>query len=85
MPMETTSKVAQGLLPLGSAKMTLNEFAQALMPAKRKVQQKVVEIVRPEARQEAFAKANYIVPKLVAIISSATFERPVHTVVFSRR
>jgi integrase len=39
-------KVMQGLLRHGSARMTLDIYAQALMPAKRAAQQKVVEMVR---------------------------------------
>jgi len=50
-------KVVQELLRHGSAKVTLDVYAQAQMPAKRKAQHKVVEMVRPEARQEALAMA----------------------------
>jgi len=51
-------KVVQELLRHGSAKVTLDVYAQAQMPAKRKAQHKVVEMVRPEARQKALAIAN---------------------------
>ena len=50
-------KVVQELLRHGSAKVTLDVYAQAQMPAKRKAQHKVVEMVRPEARQKALAMA----------------------------
>lgn len=50
-------KVVQELLRHGSAKVTLDVYAQAQMPAKRKAQHKVAEMVRPEARQEALAMA----------------------------
>jgi integrase len=50
-------KVVQELLRHGSAKVTLDVYAQALMPAKRRAQHKVVEMVRPEARQEALEMA----------------------------
>jgi hypothetical protein len=36
-------------------KVTLDIYAQAQMPAKRAAQQKVVEMVRPEARQKALS------------------------------
>jgi integrase len=39
-------KVVQELLRHGSARVTLDIYAQALMPAKRAAQQKVVEMVR---------------------------------------
>jgi integrase len=42
-------KVVQELLRHGSAKVTMDIYAQAQMPAKRKAQQKVVEMVRPRA------------------------------------
>ena len=45
-------KVVQELLRHGSAKVTMDVYAQAPMPAKRKAQQRVVEMVRPEARQQ---------------------------------
>ncbi len=48
-------KVVQELLRHGSAKVTLDVYAQAQMPAKRKAQHKVVEMVRPEARKEALS------------------------------
>ena len=40
------------LLRHGSAKVTLDVYAQAQMPAKRRAQHKVVEMVRPEAPRE---------------------------------
>jgi hypothetical protein len=43
--------VAQELLRYGSAKVTMDVYTQAQMPAKRKAQQKVVEMVRPEVRR----------------------------------
>jgi len=48
-------KVVQELLRHGSAKVTMDIYAQAQMPAKRKAQHKVVEMVRPEARREALS------------------------------
>jgi integrase len=42
-------KVVQELLRHGSAKVTMDIYAQAQMPAKRKAQRKVVEMVRPRA------------------------------------
>jgi integrase len=45
-------KVVQELLRHSSVKMTMDVYAQALMPAKRKAQQKVVEMVRSGARRE---------------------------------
>ena len=48
-------KVVQELLRHGSVKVTMDVYAQAQMPAKRKAQQKVVEMMRPEARQQALA------------------------------
>lgn len=48
-------KVVQELLRHGSAKVTMDIYAQAQMPAKRKAQHKVVEMVRPEARREAIS------------------------------
>jgi len=50
-------KVVQELLRHGSAKVTLDVYAQAPMPDKRKAQHKVVEMVRPEARKETFSIA----------------------------
>jgi integrase len=50
-------KVVQELLRHGSAKVTLDVYAQAQMPAKRRAQHKVVEMVRPEARKEALEMA----------------------------
>jgi hypothetical protein len=47
----------QELLRHGSAKVTLDVYAQAQMPAKRRAQHKVVEMVRPEARKEALEMA----------------------------
>jgi len=44
-------KVVQELLRHSSAKITMDVYTQARMPAKRKAQQKVVEMVRPEAQQ----------------------------------
>jgi integrase len=41
-------KVVQELLRHGSAKVTMDIYAQAQMPAKRKAQQKVVQMVRPQ-------------------------------------
>jgi integrase len=46
-------KVVQELLRHGSAKVTMDIYAQAQMPAKRRAQQKVVEMMRPEAKFEA--------------------------------
>jgi len=43
-------KVVQELLRHGSVKVTMDVYAQAQMPAKRKAQQKVVEMMRPEAK-----------------------------------
>ena len=48
-------KVVQELLRHGSAKVTMDVYAQAQMPAKRKAQQKVVEMVRLEARERALS------------------------------
>lgn len=45
-------KVVQELLRHGSVKVTMDIYAQAQMPAKRRAQQKVVEMVRAEARSE---------------------------------
>ena len=42
-------KVVQELLRHGSAKVTMDIYAQAQMSAKRKAQRKVVEMVRPAA------------------------------------
>ncbi|MDE1162408.1 MAG: site-specific integrase [Acidobacteriaceae bacterium] len=42
-------KVVQELLRHGSAKVTLDVYSQAQMPAKREAQRKVVAMVRPEA------------------------------------
>lgn len=50
-------KVVQELLRHGSAKVTLNVYVQAQMPAKRNAQHNAVEMVRPEARQVALAMA----------------------------
>jgi integrase len=47
-------KVVQELLRHGSAKVTLDVYSQAQMPAKREAQRKVVEMMRPKA---AFAVA----------------------------
>ena len=44
-------KVVQELLRHGSAKVTLDVYSQAQMPAKREAQRKVVEMVRSEAAQ----------------------------------
>jgi integrase len=41
-------KVVQELLRHSSAKVTMDIYAQAQMPAKRAAQQKVVEMIRPE-------------------------------------
>ena len=48
-------KVVQELLRHGSVKVTMDVYAQAQMPAKRKAQQKVVEMVRLEARERALS------------------------------
>ena len=48
-------KEVQELLRHGSAKVTMDVYAQAQMPAKRKAQQKVVEMVRLEARERALS------------------------------
>lgn len=45
-------KVVQELLRHGSAKVTMDIYAQAQMSAKRRAQQKVVEMLRPELRQK---------------------------------
>lgn len=42
-------KVVQELLRHGSAKVTMDVYSQAQMPAKREAQRKVVEMMRPEA------------------------------------
>ena len=42
-------KVLQELLRHGSAKVTMDVYSQAQMPAKREAQRKVVEMMRPEA------------------------------------
>ena len=42
-------KVVQEPLRHGSAKVTMDIYAQAQMPAERKAQQKVVQMVRPQA------------------------------------
>lgn len=44
-------KVVQELLRHGSLKVTMDVYAQAQMPAKRKAQQKVVEMVRVNTRE----------------------------------
>ena len=41
-------KVVQELLRHASSRITMDVYTQAQMPAKRKAQQKVVEMVRPE-------------------------------------
>lgn len=41
-------KVVQELLRHGSVKVTMDIYAQAQMPAKRKAQRKIVEMVRPQ-------------------------------------
>jgi len=41
-------KVVQELLRHGSVKVTMDIYAQAQMPAKRRAQRKVVEMVRPQ-------------------------------------
>jgi integrase len=48
-------KVVQELLRHGSVKVTMDVYAQAQMPAKRKAQQKVVEMVRLEARERTLS------------------------------
>lgn len=50
-------KVVQELSRHGSAKVTLDVYAQAQMPAKPKARHKVMEMVRREARQEALVMA----------------------------
>ncbi|MGB6830278.1 MAG: hypothetical protein WBE41_19685 [Terracidiphilus sp.] len=47
--------MVQELLRHGSVKVTMDVYAQAQMPAKRKAQQKVVEMVRLEARERALS------------------------------
>lgn len=44
-------KVVQELLRHGSVKVTMDVYTQARMPAKRMAQQKLVEMMRPEARR----------------------------------
>jgi site-specific recombinase XerD len=44
-------KVVQELLRHGSVKVTMDVYTQAYMPAKRKAQQKLVEMMHPEARR----------------------------------
>jgi integrase len=46
-------KVVQELLRHSSAKVTMDIYAQAQMPAKRKAQQKVVEMMRRQDAPEA--------------------------------
>ena len=41
-------KVVQELLRHSSARVTMDVYAQAQMPAKRAAQQKVVEMIRPQ-------------------------------------
>lgn len=48
-------KVVQELLRHGSVKVIMDVYAQAQMPAKRKAQQKVVEMVRLEARERTLS------------------------------
>ena len=50
-------KVVQELLRHGSAKVTLDVYSQAQMPAKREAQRKVVEMVRSEAAQAVAMRA----------------------------
>ena len=50
-------KVVQELLRHGSAKVTLDVYSQAQMPAKREAQRKVVEMVRQEAAHAAALSA----------------------------
>ena len=45
----------QELLRHGSAKVTMDIYAQAQMSAKRRAQQKVVEMLRPELRQKVLS------------------------------
>jgi integrase len=49
-------KVVQELLRHSSSRITLDIYAQALMPAKRAAQHKVVEMVRPECRPQVAEK-----------------------------
>ena len=43
----------------------MDVYAQAQIPAKRKARQKVVEVMRPEERQQVPAVGTKLVPKLV--------------------
>jgi len=45
-------KVVQELLRYSSAKVTMDVYAQAQMPAKRMAQQKVIEMMRPQAKRQ---------------------------------
>jgi integrase len=45
-------KVVQELLRHGSAKVTMDIYTQAKMPAKRDAQRKVVEMMRPEVAEK---------------------------------
>lgn len=49
-------KVVQELLRHASIRITMDVYTQAQMPAKRKAQQKVVEMVRPEFRPQIAEK-----------------------------
>ena len=49
-------KVVQELLHHGSSRVTLDVYAQAMTPAKRAAQQKVVEMVRPATVQSTSRK-----------------------------
>ncbi len=46
-------KVVQELLRHGSAKVTMDVYAQAQMPAKRSAQRRVVEMILPMGRRQA--------------------------------
>ena len=50
-------KMVQELLRHSSAKVTLDVYSQAQMPAKREAQRKVVEMVRQEAAHAAAMSA----------------------------
>jgi integrase len=49
-------KVVQELLRHGSSRVTLDVYAQAMTPANRAAQQKIVEIVRPATVQSTSRK-----------------------------
>ena len=56
-------KVVQELLRHASTRMTLDVYTQAMTPAKRTAQRKVVEMVRPEARSECGASGSVTGPQ----------------------